>query len=97
MDARDADRHTDVERVRQQRATNKVFGLIKPKPWSGAKQLIDFLDDLFNQGKSADAKVEKPVREVNPACGMTLTHAAPLPPRGRPFFVAAAVCGAGRV
>ncbi|KAH7033985.1 hypothetical protein B0J12DRAFT_732031 [Macrophomina phaseolina] len=50
----------DVEYVREQRALNKVFGLKEPEPWSGAKQLVDFLDELFNHEKSVDAKVEKP-------------------------------------
>lgn len=55
----------DVEFVREQRALNKVFGLKDPEPWSGAKQLVDFLDELFNYKKSIDAKIEKPVRSLS--------------------------------
>lgn len=61
MDAKNARNHTDVDHVRQQRAVNRVFGLTNPERWSGAKALMDFLDDLFNEGKRADSKVEKPV------------------------------------
>lgn len=61
MDAQHAGKHTDVEHVRQQRKIYKVFGLDRPERWNGAKQLMDFLDDLFSESKSAKVKVEKPV------------------------------------
>ncbi|KAF9638817.1 hypothetical protein BFW01_g9714 [Lasiodiplodia theobromae] len=51
----------DVKSVRKQRAANKVFGLRNPEPWSGSKQLVDFLDELFNQDKSVMMKIEKPL------------------------------------
>ncbi|GME34766.1 hypothetical protein GQ43DRAFT_443825 [Neofusicoccum parvum] len=61
MDGRNAGNHADVGRVRQHRALNKVFGLTEPERWSGAKQLMDFLDDLFNREKCAETKITKPV------------------------------------
>jgi hypothetical protein len=47
--------------VRQQRQNNKVFGLGKAELWSGSKQLIDFLDDLFNEERTAETKFARPV------------------------------------
>lgn len=47
--------------VKAQRALNRVFGLTQPERWSGCKQLIDFLDELFNEKRSALAKISKPV------------------------------------
>lgn len=63
MDAQYAGKHTNVEYVRQQREIYKVFGLNWPELWSDAKQLMDFLDDLFSESKSATVKVEKPVSD----------------------------------
>ena len=50
-----------VEFVKEQRAANRVFGLTEPEHWSGSKQLIDFLDELFNEKRSAQSKLSKPV------------------------------------
>ena len=50
-----------AEHVREERATNKVFGLTDAERWSGAKQLIDFLDDLFLFRRRPAAKFERPV------------------------------------
>lgn len=41
-----------------------MFGLGHPEHWSGCKQLIDFLDDLFNLEKSASVKFLKPHKFV---------------------------------
>lgn len=62
MDGDSTVENSDIRRVREHRALNKVFGLRKPEHWSGAKQLIDFLDDLFSEERSAEAKIEKTVR-----------------------------------
>jgi hypothetical protein len=47
--------------VKQQRQNNKVFGLGKAELWSGSKQLIDFLDDLFSEERTAQTKFARPV------------------------------------
>jgi hypothetical protein len=47
--------------VKEQRKNNKVFGLSKAELWSGSKQLIDFLDELFDDERSACAKQLRPV------------------------------------
>ena len=47
--------------VREQRATNKVFGLSDPERWSGCKKLVDFLDDLFTFRRRPTTKLEKVV------------------------------------
>ena len=52
------------EYIQGQRSLNKVFGLTKPERWSGCKQLIDFLGDLFNNERSASTKIAKPVRLI---------------------------------
>lgn len=49
-------------RVRECRASNKVFGLSKPEKWSEHKQLVDFVDDIFSAQRKPDAKFMKPVR-----------------------------------
>ncbi|KAK4972529.1 hypothetical protein LTR28_012391, partial [Elasticomyces elasticus] len=49
-----------VANVRARRLENKVFGLNEPGRWSGCKQLMDFLDDLFSAAKPAYVKLEKP-------------------------------------
>jgi hypothetical protein len=50
-----------IEFVKEQRALNKVFGLTQPEQWSGCKQLIDFLDELFSDQRSRSAQLTKPV------------------------------------
>lgn len=50
--------------VRQERATNKVFGLRDPERWSGHKQLSDCLDDLFGEQRKVQMKLQKPVSKV---------------------------------
>jgi hypothetical protein len=47
--------------IKDQRAVNKVFGFADPERWSGCKQLIDFMDELFNEQRTALAKFSKPV------------------------------------
>ena len=58
----------DAAYVREQRASNQVFGLREAERWSGHKQLIDFLDELFNAEKAASTKLRRPV-SVEPAQG----------------------------
>ncbi|KAK4985838.1 Lysine Methyltransferase 2D [Elasticomyces elasticus] len=53
-----------VANVRARRLENKVFGLNEPGRWSGSKQLMDFLDDLFSAAKPAYVKLEKPHQYV---------------------------------
>ena len=47
--------------IKEQRQHNKVFGLGKAELWSGSKQLIDFLDELFNEDRPAHMKFTRPV------------------------------------
>ncbi|KAK4984569.1 Lysine Methyltransferase 2D [Elasticomyces elasticus] len=56
-----------VANVRARRLENKVFGLNEPGRWSGCKQLMDFLDDLFSAAKPAYVKPEKPVSGIGMA------------------------------
>ncbi|EMD97596.1 hypothetical protein COCC4DRAFT_27063 [Bipolaris maydis ATCC 48331] len=51
--------------VKSQRERNKVFGLHNAENWSGSKNLIDFLDELFNEKRSADAKYTRPHKFVS--------------------------------
>ncbi|KAK3066282.1 stress-activated protein kinase signaling cascade [Teratosphaeriaceae sp. CCFEE 6253] len=53
-----------AEVVRANRATNKVFGLADPEKWSGSKQLIDCLDDLFSKQRKVQDKLLKPVNHM---------------------------------
>ncbi|KAK4551780.1 stress-activated protein kinase signaling cascade [Recurvomyces mirabilis] len=48
-----------AEDVRCERATNRVFGLKDAERWSGCKQYIDFLDDLFTLSRRPSAKFHK--------------------------------------
>ncbi|KAF2727571.1 hypothetical protein EJ04DRAFT_557294 [Polyplosphaeria fusca] len=66
-----------IQYVKEQRALNKVFGINHPEPWSGCKQLIDFLDELFNAEKSTDAKISRPHQFV---IGSTLCNGECLRP-----------------
>lgn len=54
-------RSFDAREVREQRAINKVFGLRDPEKWSGQKQLVDFVDDLFSRQRRASLKFTRPV------------------------------------
>ncbi len=54
----------DVTNVRLQRGSNKLFGIDQGEKWSGCKLLIDFLDQLFNENISTDAKLDKQVRGI---------------------------------
>jgi len=49
-----------AEEVRQRRATNQVFTLQNGEKWSGCKQLIDFLDDLFCTQRLPAVKLRRP-------------------------------------
>jgi hypothetical protein len=51
----------DTRRIRDQRKANQVFGLTNAEKWSGSKQLVDFLDDVFNEERSTNSKFQKPV------------------------------------
>ncbi|KAF1971153.1 hypothetical protein BU23DRAFT_194983 [Bimuria novae-zelandiae CBS 107.79] len=53
------ERH-NMEFIVDQRAVNKVFGLTNAEQWSGCKDMVDFLDELFNEKKTALAKYSKP-------------------------------------
>lgn len=50
-----------MEFIAGQRAANRVFGLTDAEQWSGCKEMVDFLDELFNENKTASAKYSKPV------------------------------------
>lgn len=47
--------------VLNQRDRNRVYGLKNAEHWSGSKHLIDFLDVLFAQDKTAALKMSRPV------------------------------------
>jgi hypothetical protein len=51
----------ELQYVKEQRSMNQVFGLTNAEHWSGSKQLIDYLDDLFSEQRSARAKLLRPV------------------------------------
>ncbi|KAJ6201924.1 hypothetical protein J3E72DRAFT_370878 [Bipolaris maydis] len=51
--------------VKSQRERNRVFGLHNAENWSGSKNLIDFLDELFNEKRSVDAKYTRPHKFVS--------------------------------
>lgn len=55
-----------AEEVRQRRATNQVFTLQNGEKWSGRKQLIDFLDDLFCTQRLPVVKLRRPVGSPYP-------------------------------
>lgn len=57
-----ASAHLTAVRVREYRASNKVFGLEDSERWSEHKQLVDFIDDLFSAQRRPTAKFMKPVR-----------------------------------
>jgi hypothetical protein len=42
--------------VQQQRKAYKVFGLTNAEKWSGSKQLMDFLDDIFSDDRITGMK-----------------------------------------
>ena len=50
-----------LDYINRQRQRNRVFGLSKAELWSGSKQLIDFLDELFNTDRSARSRFARPV------------------------------------
>ncbi|KAF1347676.1 hypothetical protein BDV97DRAFT_415663 [Delphinella strobiligena] len=49
-----------VAKVKQQRAAKKVYGLNTAEKWSGSKQLIDLLEDMFSESRTARVKIDKP-------------------------------------
>ncbi|KAF9733725.1 hypothetical protein PMIN06_011965 [Paraphaeosphaeria minitans] len=53
------ERHS-MDFIVDQRAGNRVFGLTNAEQWSGCKDMVDFLDELFNDKKIASAKYAKP-------------------------------------
>jgi len=48
--------HHTLDHILEERRSNRVFRVVKPEKWSGHKQLIDYLDDLYNTEKSAETK-----------------------------------------
>lgn len=50
-----------LDYINGQQQRNRVFGLSKAELWSRSKQLIDFLDELFNRDRSARMKFARPV------------------------------------
>ncbi|KAJ9624533.1 stress-activated protein kinase signaling cascade [Taxawa tesnikishii (nom. ined.)] len=65
MDGRLRSGTTTAKQVRKQRDQNKVYGLKTAERWSGCKQLVDLLEDLFNihnVKRSPHQKLLKPVR-----------------------------------
>lgn len=55
-------------RVRECRASNKVFGLSDPERWSEHKQLVDFIDDIFSVQRQPAAKLTNPVGRPKQPC-----------------------------
>jgi hypothetical protein len=53
--------HTVAE-VQEFMKQKKLFGLSNSERWSGCKQLVDFIEDLFSDVRPAPVKVQKPVR-----------------------------------
>jgi hypothetical protein len=51
----------DFQLVKDQRRANKVFGLTNAEKWSGSKQLMDFLDDIFIEERPIHLKFHRPV------------------------------------
>lgn len=51
----------DLRNIRHHREHNRMFGLEDGEKWSGNKLQVDFLDNLFNGGVPANAKLERPV------------------------------------
>lgn len=51
-------------RVKECRASNKVFGLSSPEKWSEHKQLVDFVDDIFSAQRKPVVKFMKPVGDL---------------------------------
>jgi hypothetical protein len=47
--------------VVEQRRANKVFGLASAEKWSGSKQLVDFLDNIFDEDRPIHSKFDRPV------------------------------------
>jgi hypothetical protein len=62
-----------VDFIRQQRAKNRVFSLKNPDKWSGYKDLIDFLEELFNTKKLVIIKLDKLVYYTSPNIYRPLT------------------------
>lgn len=54
--------HHTAEFIRGERSANRVFGLIPSERWSGNKDLIDFLDDLYGSRPVAE-KLSKVVSD----------------------------------
>jgi hypothetical protein len=56
----------DRQLVQQQRKAYKVFGLINAETWSGSKQLMDFLDDIFSDDRTTSMKFIQAVSFYTP-------------------------------
>lgn len=48
----------EPHKIRAFREQNQVFGLSNAEKWSGNKQLVDFIDDLFNINTSRKPQVK---------------------------------------
>jgi hypothetical protein len=47
--------------IKEQRKSNKIFGLERGEQWSGFQLLVDFVEELFNEDKPAISKFDRPV------------------------------------
>ncbi|KAF2439140.1 hypothetical protein P171DRAFT_490574 [Karstenula rhodostoma CBS 690.94] len=45
--------------ILEQRTANRVFGLTNAEIWSGCQDLIDFLDELFNERRTVSARYSR--------------------------------------
>jgi hypothetical protein len=68
----------EVDFIRQQRAKNRVFSLEDLDKWSRYKDLIDFLEELFNTKKLAIMKLDKLVYCTSLNIYRPLTIKAPI-------------------
>lgn len=64
MDGKLRSQDNTVAGAKRLRAANKVYGLNTAEKWSGCKQLIDLLDDMFSTERTPLAKMNKRVRRV---------------------------------
>ena len=67
-----------IDFIRQQRVKNRVFSLKDLDRWSGYKDLINFLEELFNIKKPAIIKLDKLVCYTSLNIYKPLTIKAPI-------------------
>jgi hypothetical protein len=63
------------DEVRDLRRQNKVYGLTEPERWIGSKELLDFLDLLFDEDRTPLSKLAKAVSSLVPRNRLPLTLA----------------------